>query len=408
MSSVFQDVSRGGHDAAEVFFNLANENRVAYRTATGQLVTVRQDADIRNSTGGIVWETAYLLATFLEGRPETDLPAPGSAVLELGAGCGLLGLVLAHRGAHVVCSEAPETLPVLARNVKANQAAVAAAGGRVQAQQLRWEASEDCGALHGAPFDAVVGTDTVFSARLVAPMLATAASLSHARTKVWLCFQERCAAAHAELLRLAPHYFADVQDLSQEFRTAPGCGAARQLDCWLLCLSGARAGAPGAGSSGAAASETERPSATTAMDKASASSPTAASSSLSSLAPTRVPALVSAAPGAAAAWMSAAFAASSARAEPDADVPPTLQDDDDGFDGAAVAAAAARWAAAQREAPLQAQAKGGGRGGSSVCDGGGGRKRPAAEGTHSDQSDDAPCNEKKKKEKDKRKARLRS
>ena len=85
MASVFQEVNRGSRDAAEVFFNLANDQRVAYRTASGHLVTVRQDPDVEDSTGGIVWETAYLLATFLEGRPDNGLPAPQSSVLELGA-----------------------------------------------------------------------------------------------------------------------------------------------------------------------------------------------------------------------------------------------------------------------------------------------------------------------------------
>ena len=138
-------------------------------------------------TGGIVWETALLLATYLEGRGleqlgwcETDADyvsecpsqgagssersptrlwkgkrdsrtaagavddeqstderrkkkkrkgepgqddkyAPGAPtrprVLEVGAGCGLLGLVLSHLGAQVVLTEAAEAMGILTTNV---------------------------------------------------------------------------------------------------------------------------------------------------------------------------------------------------------------------------------------------------------------------------------------------------
>ena len=38
-------------------------------------------------------------------------------VLEVGAGCGLLGLVIAHLGTEVVLTEAPEAMQLLASNV---------------------------------------------------------------------------------------------------------------------------------------------------------------------------------------------------------------------------------------------------------------------------------------------------
>ena len=54
-------------------------------------------------------ETAYLLATYLEATGQIDC---GSSVLEIGAGCGLLSLILGHSGCSVVATEALETLPV--------------------------------------------------------------------------------------------------------------------------------------------------------------------------------------------------------------------------------------------------------------------------------------------------------
>ena len=58
--AVFQDLVKDG-DAAEVFFELANERRVSYRAPSGALVTVEQDPDVANSTGGIVWLVFFIL-----------------------------------------------------------------------------------------------------------------------------------------------------------------------------------------------------------------------------------------------------------------------------------------------------------------------------------------------------------
>lgn len=185
-----------GLNAGEVFFELANEKLVAYRTKLGHVVQAKQFPSIEDSTGGIIWETSYFFTTFIE---ENSLPPPGTNFLEVGSGCGLLGLVMAHYGCHVVCTECTETLQVLSANVDAGAASVEQAGGSVKAKLLRWEDPSDRAALvsgQGAPssFDVIAGTDVFFDKSLVAPLLDTMASLAHADTKVWLCFQERCAA----------------------------------------------------------------------------------------------------------------------------------------------------------------------------------------------------------------------
>jgi len=55
-------------DAAGVFFELANARSVQYRCQSGAKLEIEQDGNIKDCTGGIVWETALLLATYLEGR----------------------------------------------------------------------------------------------------------------------------------------------------------------------------------------------------------------------------------------------------------------------------------------------------------------------------------------------------
>ena len=169
---------------------------VKYKCQSGAKLDISQDGNIKDCTGGIVWETALLLATFLEQRGVIDYHVPlacrgarcplcminswrtknsqvnrlgwseedrdgregsdqdcgkvvdgvsfGSTkkrgrdahepgasskkklkqssravprVLEVGAGCGLLGLVIAHLGTEVVLTEAPEAMELLASNV---------------------------------------------------------------------------------------------------------------------------------------------------------------------------------------------------------------------------------------------------------------------------------------------------
>eukprot|EP01043_Picozoa_sp_COSAG02_P104459 COSAG02_NODE_40455_length_405_cov_1.009804_1_plen_134_part_11 len=90
-------------------FELANAPAVTYRCQGGQHITVRQDRTAKVHTGGIVWETAFLLALFLEQqqqknnkKKQSQAAAPSVVgarhVLEVGAGCGLLGMVLAAAG----------------------------------------------------------------------------------------------------------------------------------------------------------------------------------------------------------------------------------------------------------------------------------------------------------------------
>ena len=87
-------------------FELANAPAVTYRCRGGQCITVRQDREAKVHTGGIVWETAFLLALFLEQQQRGSAGVGARHVLEVGAGCGLLGMVLDALGSVGVTSVA--------------------------------------------------------------------------------------------------------------------------------------------------------------------------------------------------------------------------------------------------------------------------------------------------------------
>ena len=80
-------------------FDLANQPSVQYRCSSGVVLDIKQNNRVEDCNGGIVWETAFVLSSFVE---QHRICSTGTLVLEVGAGCGLVGLVCAAAGAQVV------------------------------------------------------------------------------------------------------------------------------------------------------------------------------------------------------------------------------------------------------------------------------------------------------------------
>lgn len=126
--------------------------------------------------GEIVWRGATVLCEWLEGRVscggEPPFAVAGSRVAELGAGCGLCGLVCAQLGAArvLLTDYEPHVLALLARNAARNGLDAAAA---VRALDWLRPLPPD---LAGA-FTAVVGSDVVYCRALCPGLFAAAAHL---------------------------------------------------------------------------------------------------------------------------------------------------------------------------------------------------------------------------------------
>mmetsp|Transcript_86462 Transcript_86462/g.241988 ORF Transcript_86462/g.241988 Transcript_86462/m.241988 type:complete len:379 (-) Transcript_86462:137-1273(-) len=120
--------------------------------------------------GAELWPSAWVLASYLEERLQSDDLLPVSSahhpaperlrVLELGAGCGAVGLWLARRcGMHVrVClTDVPQALPLLRLNAQV------AATENVDVEPLRWTSRADATKASGFGADLVIGSHLCYS-----------------------------------------------------------------------------------------------------------------------------------------------------------------------------------------------------------------------------------------------------
>ena len=233
---------------SDAFFELANSPLVGFRVTTEDEnqedqpplpceIIVRQNIGTTAHTGGIVWETAYLLLQYL-----LSSKMKLGRTLEVGAGCGLLGQVLAAASSttkEVVMTEHDLLIKDLMDNVERNEGLVKSRRSTpVHVHGLDWENYErdTKGACHLQPhaFDTIVGTDVVFTPKLVEPLWQTLQYMSHATTNIYLMLQVRCEASHKLLLEKAASFNFHVDDISNQLETNPSCRWGQALECRLF------------------------------------------------------------------------------------------------------------------------------------------------------------------------------
>jgi hypothetical protein len=274
-------------DVSLAFFELANAPAIGYRLPplvsetkddddddkdaadSERMIVLHQDVTACGEhTGGIVWETSFLLLEYLlhqYPRSSTEGARSLGRTLEVGAGCGLLGQVLAaaNRTCDMIVTETAQVLVNLQANLERNrtvlqlQSTTCTTTGRSSSSSIRaccldWEHYErDAAANNLTPhsFDTILGTDVLFATRFVEPLLLTMQylSLSTENTDtdtttststntfvMYLCVQVRCAASHRLFLDKAPSYGFHVHDISEECFAVPSCEWGRDLDCKIF------------------------------------------------------------------------------------------------------------------------------------------------------------------------------
>lgn len=146
----------------------------------GKRIFIQQQRDSDDHTGELrqttfrcVWDGADVLARYLE-RTHLPLGKSPNHILELGAGCGLVGIAAGCLcpTASVTLTDLPAALPQLRANIDRNRAVLGPDTGRVRAMALDWAAapldSEQLG-----PYDLVLASDVIWLIDLIEPFLDT-------------------------------------------------------------------------------------------------------------------------------------------------------------------------------------------------------------------------------------------
>ena len=126
-----------------------------------------------------MWPAAERLCQYLIERETRGGRAVIGTTVELGAGCGVPGVLLAHRGSRTYLTDLPWLLPLTELNVAANFEADDPQRPVVAA--LRWGCQADLTALPSAP-ELVIGSDVVYRKEHVPGLLDTLSALDGATT----------------------------------------------------------------------------------------------------------------------------------------------------------------------------------------------------------------------------------
>ncbi|KAL9185253.1 hypothetical protein ACHAXT_003030 [Thalassiosira profunda] len=156
-------------------------------------------------TGLNVWDGSLLLARYLEKRPE--IVRDKKAVLELGSGCGLVGIASGILGAkEVVMTDMQYALPLMQSNVERNEALWK--GPEMRCRRIE---CKECDWFNPPPMkelfvngneetspDVLLVADCVWISSLIAPLLQTLKQYTTPSTTVIITYQQRGRDAHEE------------------------------------------------------------------------------------------------------------------------------------------------------------------------------------------------------------------
>lgn len=161
-------------------------------------------------TGQILWPVSYLLAYYLASHVGQS-QMRNRHVVELGAGCGLAGLVSAHFSKKVIVSDGNEIVVDLLEQNVANFLAASSDHENISARQLTWGDRAQCDNLLESMqghVDVVVAADVVQWPSVVEPLLHTVkhllwTSTSEAPPTMILGIVNRAQSCHDLFFRLA-------------------------------------------------------------------------------------------------------------------------------------------------------------------------------------------------------------
>lgn len=176
------------------------------------------EQDKKLGKGGLCWDAAFVLAEYLSSeslmwKDKTRQLEGTTQIIELGAGTGICGLLIAKNVDDVAVSltDLPELQPLLSRNAKrfldnGNDDHSFKARSAVAVFELDWaDDSGWCG-----KFDIVLGSDVVATLYDPVALAHTIHRLCHDGTVVYVSFKERLASIHRSFEEEMKHLFSEV------------------------------------------------------------------------------------------------------------------------------------------------------------------------------------------------------
>ena len=201
----------------------------------------------RIGVGACLWDGALLLAAYLISQPHYKYV--GAKCVELGAGVGLVSVVLAHLSAAVITTDIPKVLPLLAQNMQANHvlrspASSLEAGGWAAVEELEWGAEGWMGRvrlLSAPPPDLVLAADCCYIDNDgVSPstpaFVQTCAGLCGPHTRVLVSFERRSPEVRRCFIEEAKKAFRHVEMIQIQSLRLPPALRLEYCDLWELKL----------------------------------------------------------------------------------------------------------------------------------------------------------------------------
>jgi predicted nicotinamide N-methyase len=168
----------------------------------GKVIEVLQDVDAEidatRNTALRLWDGAFLLARYLENHDAFPIGFwQGLRCLELGAGCGLVGLVAWLLGGDVTLTDLPSATGHTLQSVTANVSRLADADAvmverksSVRVKDYIW--GEESPELRScAPYDVILGSDVIYCAESVSCLIDALEAMSSEKTLILLSYKRR-------------------------------------------------------------------------------------------------------------------------------------------------------------------------------------------------------------------------
>lgn len=158
----------------------------------GCYIKINQKRSRSSTTGWLVWPVAEQLCKYLIDSPAL---VEGKAVLELGAGTGLVGLVCCFMGARkVFITDLPEALPLCSENLDLNRC-VMSDESAVYTRKLTWGDDEDVWKVlsEAGSIDLIIGSDIVYhqSEEALNSLVKTISAACNPSTVVIIAYEDR-------------------------------------------------------------------------------------------------------------------------------------------------------------------------------------------------------------------------